>query len=42
MKIGLISAEEFDRIIDPKKMVDRPHRDLSAISLTREPGNREI
>jgi fumarate hydratase class II len=25
---GFISAEEFDRVVDPKKMVGNPHRDL--------------
>jgi fumarate hydratase, class II len=25
---GFISAEEFDRVVDPKKMVGYPHRDL--------------
>ena len=25
---GFISAEEFDKVMDPKKMVGNPHRDL--------------
>ena len=25
---GFVSAEEFDRIVDPKKMVGNPRRDL--------------
>ena len=25
---GFVSAEEFDRIVDPKKMIGNPHRDL--------------
>src|SRR6266404_5439795 len=28
LKAGLVSAEEFDRIVDPKKMVGNPRRDL--------------
>jgi hypothetical protein len=39
LKRGFISAEEFDLVVDPKKMVDDPHRDLSVISLTRESRN---
>ena len=29
---GHVSAEEFDRIVDPKKMVGNPHRDLGLSS----------
>jgi fumarate hydratase, class II len=25
---GIVSAEEFDRIVDPQKMVGNPHLDL--------------
>ena len=28
LKLGYISSEEFDRIVDPKKMVGNPRRDL--------------
>lgn len=28
LKLGFVSAEEFDRIVDPKKMVGDPYRDL--------------
>jgi len=28
LKGGFVGAEEFDRIVDPKKMVGSPHRDL--------------
>jgi fumarate hydratase, class II len=28
LKLGFVSAEEFDRVVDPKKMVGNPHRDL--------------
>jgi len=28
LKLRFVSAEEFDRIVDPKKMVGNPHRDL--------------
>jgi len=28
LKSGYISAEDFDRIVDPKKMVGNPHRDV--------------
>ena len=28
LKSGYIGAEEFDRIVDPKKMVGNPHRDV--------------
>jgi fumarate hydratase, class II len=28
LKGGVVSAEEFDRIVDPKKMVGNPHIDL--------------
>jgi fumarate hydratase, class II len=28
LKLGFVSAEEFDRIVDPKKMVGNPGRDL--------------
>jgi fumarate hydratase, class II len=28
LKLAFVSAEEFDRIVDPKKMVGNPHRDL--------------
>jgi fumarate hydratase, class II len=28
LKLGFVSAEEFDRIVDPKKMVGNPHLDL--------------
>jgi len=28
LKLGYISSEEFDRIVDPKKMVGNPHKDL--------------
>jgi fumarate hydratase, class II len=42
LKSEFISAEEFDRIVDPKKMVDDPRRDLRVASLTWKSGNREI
>jgi fumarate hydratase class II len=32
VKGGYVSAEEFERIVDPKKMVGNPHRDLSMAS----------
>jgi fumarate hydratase class II len=28
LKLGFVSAEGFDRIVDPQKMVGDPHRDL--------------
>ena len=28
IKLGYINSEEFDRIVDPKKMVGNPHKDL--------------
>jgi fumarate hydratase class II len=32
---GFISAEEFDRVVDPKKMVGNPHRNLGIPSSSR-------
>ena len=32
---GFISAEEFDRIVDPKGMVGNPHRDLGHVNQQR-------
>lgn len=32
MKGGFISADDFDRIVDPKKMVRNPRRDLKLAS----------
>jgi len=32
LKTGFVAAEEFDRIVDPKKMVGNPHRDLGISS----------
>ena len=28
LKLGFVSAADFDRIVDPKKMVGNPRRDL--------------
>jgi fumarate hydratase, class II len=28
LKLGYVKSEEFDRIVDPKKMVGNPHKDL--------------
>ncbi|HVP93023.1 MAG TPA: class II fumarate hydratase, partial [Acidobacteriota bacterium] len=28
LKLGYVNSEEFDRIVDPKKMVGTPRRDL--------------
>jgi len=33
LKGGFISAQEFDRIVDPKKMVGTPRRDVDALSM---------
>jgi hypothetical protein len=30
---GFINAEEFDRVVDPKKMVGNPRRDLGIPNL---------
>jgi hypothetical protein len=31
LKSGFIGAEEFDRIVDPEKMVGNPHGDLKMV-----------
>jgi fumarate hydratase, class II len=31
LKLGFVSAEEFDRIVDPQKMVGNPRRDLGIV-----------
>jgi fumarate hydratase, class II len=42
LKTGFISAAEPDRIVDPGKLVNNPHRDLSVASHTRGSVDREI
>ena len=42
LKSEFISTEEFERIVDPEKMVSDPRRELRVASLTWESGNREI
>jgi fumarate hydratase class II len=32
LKTGFVSAEDFDRIVDPKTMVGNPRRDLGIAS----------